>query len=269
MENVAARRTLVGWLWAIMIILALPILAMIVLSFNSSRYGTFPFHFSTHWYAQLAQDSSLIGALQTSITLATEVTVLAVVIGTLLAFGLNRASVVIKQPVNALLLSLLTVPSLILSAGLVSVFSFLGLDQTTLPLVLSCTVTSLPFVVLVVSSRLQDLDPRFGEAARSLGAGPFRVFGTVTVPLMAPAIIAGALLAFVMCFNNFAVQLFLAPIGVSTLPVQIYSMVRLGVTPDVNALGSIIVASTVVLLLLLHALTGNAAKLFTSQNGAN
>lgn len=268
MRKPIAPRVLVGWLWGVMVVLALPILSMVVLSFNSSRYGTLPFHFTTHWYAQLGQDGALIGALETSITLASEVTVIAVVIGTLLSFGLAKTSVVIKQPVNALLLSVLTVPALILSAGLVSVFSFLGLSQTTLPLVLSSVVASLPFVVLVVSGRLQDLDPRFAEAARSLGAGPFRTFLTVTVPLMAPAIVAGALLAFVMCFNNFAIQLFLAPIGVSTLPVQIYSMVRLGVTPDVNALGTLIVGSTIVLILLLHALTGNAAKLFTSQNGA-
>ncbi|MCU1526814.1 MAG: transporter permease [Frondihabitans sp.] len=213
-------------------------------------------------------DSSLVESLQTSITLAVEVTVIAVVIGTLLSFGLAKASILVKQPVNALLLSLLTVPALILSAGLVAVFSWLGLSSTVIPLVLASVVTSLPFVVLVVSGRLQDLDPRFAEAARSLGAGPVRTFMTVTVPLMAPVIVAGGLLVFVMCFNNFAIQLFTAPIGVSTLPVQIYSMVRLGVTPDVNALGTIIVASTVVLIVLLHALTGNAAKLLTSQNGA-
>ncbi len=268
MQNRAARRVLVTWLWVVLVVLALPILAMVVLSFNESRYGTLPFHFSTHWYATLSGDASLISALRTSITLASEVTVFAVVLGTLLSFGLAKASVLVKQPVNGLLLSMLTVPALILAAGLVSVFSWVGLSQTTLPLVLSSVVTSMPFVVLVVSGRLQELDPRFGEAARSLGAGPLRTFTTVTVPLMAPAIVAGALLAFVMCFNNFAIQLFLAPIGVSTLPVQIYSMVRLGVTPDVNALGSIIVGSTIVLILLLHALTGNAAKLFTSQNGA-
>jgi ABC-type spermidine/putrescine transport system permease subunit II len=86
----------------------------------------------------------------------------------------------------------------------------------------------------------------------------------VTVPLMAPAIGAGGMLAFVICFNNFAVQLFLSPIGISTLPVQIYSMVRLGVTPDVNALGTIIVASTAVLIVVLTWLTGNAARLFTN-----
>jgi len=84
------------------------------------------------------------------------------------------------------------------------------------------------------------------------------------VPLMAPSIIAGGLLAFVITFNNFAIQLFLAPIGISTLPVQIYSMVRLGVTPDINALGAIIVVSTVLLIVVLNLLTGSAARLFTT-----
>jgi ABC-type spermidine/putrescine transport system permease subunit II len=252
------------WLAVILVVLALPVLSMIALSFNASRYGTLPFHFSLHWYSVMASDDALITALLTSVNLATQVTIVCVVIGTLLTFGLRRASILITAPVNGLLLALLTVPALILSAGLVSVFGWLGLDQTTFALILASIVTSMPFVVLIESGRLRGLDAHYAEAARSLGAGPLRTFLLVTVPLMAPSIIAGGLLAFVITFNNFAIQLFLAPIGISTLPVQIYSMVRLGVTPDVNALGAIIVASTVLLIVVLNLLTGSAARLFTN-----
>ncbi len=252
------------WLYVLLVVLALPVVSMIALSFNASRYGTLPFRFSTHWYRVLTTDSALLDAVRTSVTLASEVTVICVIVGTLLTFGLHKASVVVAGPVNALLLALLTVPALILSAGLVSVFDWIGLGQTTLALVLASVVTSLPFVVLIESGRLQGLSPDYAEAARSLGAGPLRTFLTVTVPLMAPSIVAGGMLAFVICFNNFAIQLFLAPIGISTLPVQIYSMVRLGVTPDVNALGAIIVASTVLLIIVLNWLTGNAARLLTN-----
>jgi ABC-type spermidine/putrescine transport system permease subunit II len=257
----AAFRT---WLVVVLVVLALPVLSMVALSFNASRYGTLPFRFSPHWYQSLAGDQALIQALRTSVTLATEVTIVCLVVGTLLAFGLHRAPIAITVPVNGLLLALLTVPALILSAGLVEVFGWLGLDQSTLALVLASVITSLPFVVLIETGRLQGLDPDYAEAARSLGAGPLRTFLLITVPLMAPAIAAGGMLAFVICFNNFAIQLFLAPIGISTLPVQIYSMVRLGVTPDVNALGTIIVAGTVLLIVVLTWLTGNAARLFTS-----
>jgi ABC-type spermidine/putrescine transport system permease subunit II len=266
MRSRTAAPAFKAWLVIMLVVLALPVISMIALSFNESRYGTLPFHFSWKWYQTLGQDASLIDALSTSITLATEVTIISVIVGTLLVFGLRKASILITLPVNGLLLALLTVPALILAAGLVSVFTWLGLDQSTVALVVASIVTSMPFVVLIENARLQGLSPDYVEASRSLGAGPLRTFLLVTMPLMAPSIIAGGMLAFVICFNNFAIQLFLSPIGVSTLPVQIYSMVRLGVTPDVNALGTIIVASTVVLIVILTWLTGNAARLFTTTS---
>lgn len=257
------RNLMKAWLALVLVVLTLPILCMMALSFNQSRFGTLPFHFSLDWYRGLTGDAALIDSLNTSIQLATEVTIVSVVIGTLLAFGLVRAHRAVAAPISLTLLMVLTVPAIILAAGMLAVFDWFGLGQSVTGLVVASVVTSVPFVVLVVSARLRDLDPRYAEAARTLGAGPFRTFLTVTAPLIAPAIVAGALLAFVMCFNNFAIQLFTAPIGVSTLPVQIYSMVRLGVTPDVNALGTIIVVCTVAIVVILHLATGSAARVFT------
>lgn len=265
MRNRLARTVLRGWLWVILVVLALPIVSMIALSFNYSRYGTLPFRFSTRWYGALMGDSELLKALQTSISLSVQVTIITVVVGTLLAFGMAKARIGVSLPFNAVLLALLTIPAIILSAGILAVVSWIGLGQSTTSLVLASAVTVLPYVVLVVNGRLQDLDPTFAEAARALGAGPVRTFLTVTVPMIGAAIVAGGLLAFVVTFNNFAIQLFIAPLGVSTLPVQIYSMVRLGVTPDVNALGALIVVSTVLLIVLLNLLTGSAARLVTSN----
>jgi len=260
------RLLMKAWLGLVLVVLALPILCMIALSFNRSRYGTLPFHFSLDWYRGLAGDTALIDALRTSIELAAEVTVLSVVLGTLLSFGVVRARPVVSGTLSQLQLMVLTVPAIILAAGLLTVFDWFGLGQSTTGLVIASVVTSMPFVVLVVSARLRDLDPRYAEASRTLGAGPMRTFATITAPLVAPAIVAGALLAFVMCFNNFAIQLFTAPIGVSTLPVQIYSMVRLGVTPDVIALGTIIVCCTVAIIVILHLVTGSAARVFIRTN---
>lgn len=269
MKNAVLPRLLKAWLYVVLVILALPLLAMVVLSLNQSRYGTFPFQFTFDWYAKLADDSALLDALGVSLNLATQATVFAVIVGTLLALGMARSRVYVNLPVNGLLLALLTVPALILAAGFVIVLGWLGLGSSSLGLILASIVTSLPFVVLIVSGRLRDLDPHYAEAAHSLGAGPLRTFLTVTVPLIGPSIIAGGLLAFVITFNNFAIQLFLAPIGISTLPVQIYSMVRLGVTPDVDALATIIILSTVLLVVVLNWLSGNAAKLFTATNKGN
>jgi ABC-type spermidine/putrescine transport system permease subunit II len=257
------------WLVVILIILALPLISMAVLSLNVSRYGTFPFQFTLSWYANLAQDSALIGALETSLNLATQSTIFAVIIGTVLSLGMARSGRFVNVPVNGLLLSLLTVPALILAAGFVIVFEWFGLGSSSVGLILASIVTSMPFVVLIVSGRLRDLKGTYAEAARSLGAGPLRVLGTITIPLIGPSIVAGAMLSFVITFNNFAIQLFLAPIGISTLPVQIYSSVRLGVTPDVDALATIIILATVVLVVVINWLSGNAAKLFTATNRGN
>lgn len=253
------------WLTVILVVLALPLVTMIAFSFNESRFGTLPFHFSLEWYTVLANDKSLIEALNVSIRLAAQVTVYTVIIGTMLAMGIAKAAPGLKVPVNASLLIVLTVPPIIFSAGLLSVFDTIGLGKSELSLILASIVTSMPYIVLIVAGRLQDFDDSLVEAARTLGAGPVRSFLRITLPLISPTIIAGGLLSFVVCFNNFVIQLFIAPIGISTLPVQIYSMLRLGVTPDVNALGAIIIGSTVVIIVALHLLTGNAAKLFVSR----
>ncbi|WGD37222.1 ABC transporter permease [Lysinibacter sp. HNR] len=263
MKNALLPRLMKIWLYLTLFVLSLPLLSMAVLGFNQSRYGTLPFQFTFDWYTNLANNTALLEALGVSLNLAAQSTVFAVLVGTVLALGMARSRVVITAPINSLLLALLTVPALILAAGLVIVMSWLGLGSNSLGLILASIVTSLPFVVLIVGGRLRGLDPHYAEAAHSLGAGALRTFLTVTVPLIGPSIIAGGMLAFVITFNNFAIQLFLAPIGISTLPVQIYSMVRLGVTPDVDALATLIILTTVLLVIALNWLSGNAARLFT------
>lgn len=253
------------WLAITLVVLGLPLVTMIAFSFNESRFGTLPFTFSLQWYETLAGDSALLEALNISLRLALQVTVFAVIIGTLLAMGVAKAAPGLKVPVNGSLLIVLTVPPIIFSAGLLSVFDAIGLGKSELSLILASIVTSMPYIVLIVAGRLQDFDDSLIEAAHTLGTSPLGSFFRITLPLIAPTIIAGALLSFVVCFNNFVIQLFIAPIGISTLPVQIYSMLRLGVTPDVNALGALIIGSTVIIIVALHLLTGNAAKLLVSR----
>lgn len=263
----AAPRLLKAYLVVVLVVMALPLVSVMALSLNRSSYGTLPFSFSTRWYEALASNTSLVQALVTSLNLAFQAMLFATIVGTLLSLALMRSGKAVNLPVNGLLLALLTVPALVLAAGFVIVFDWIGLGSSSTSLVLASVVTSLPFVVLIVSGRLRDLDPNLAQAARSLGAGPVRVFATVTVPLVGPAIVAGAMLAFLTTFNNFAIQLFLSPIGISTLPVQVYSMVRLGVTPDVNALATLIILATVALVVVITWFSGNAARfLSTSKN---
>ncbi|PRY13612.1 ABC transporter permease [Kineococcus rhizosphaerae] len=258
-------RLLKAYLALVLVVMALPLVSVMALSLNRSSYGTLPFSFSLRWYEALAANTSLVQALVTSLNLAGQAMLFATIVGTLLSLALVRSGRFVNVPVNALLLTLMTVPSLVLAAGFVIVFDRIGLGSSSTSLVLASVVTSLPFVVLIVSGRLRTLDPNLAQAARSLGAGPLRVFATVTVPLVGPAIVAGAVLAFLTTFNNFAIQLFLSPIGISTLPVQIYSMVRLGVKPDVNALATFVILATVALVVVVTWLSGNAARFLSTS----
>lgn len=249
------------WTWIVIAILYVPILAMIAMSFNASRFGTLPFEFSLRWYRALTPDNPLILATYTSLQLALLVTGSCVVIGTLLALWLSRSGAAwLRSAVNASLLATVTIPILILSVAMLQIVQLLGLGQSVPSLWLACTVVSLPYLVFVVAARIASLDPALVRAARSLGCGPLRTFWRVTLPLIRSSIVAGALMAFVTCFNNFTVQLFIAPLGVQTLPVNIYAQTRVGISPDINAVSAITIAVMVVLVVVLQLVSGNAAR---------
>ena len=260
-----SRRTpgLVARLWTALVVLFLylPIAATVLTSFNASRLGLLPFDPSWQWYAGLSADSPLVVSTVTSVELAVWVTLTCAVLGTGLALWLARRGLPrFKVATNGVLLVTVAVPVLILSVGILAVVNAIGLGQSALALWLACSVTSLPYMVFVVTARLQSLDPALVSASRSLGAGPVATFRRVTLPMVRSAILAGALMAFVICFNNFTVQLLIAPLGVQTLPVEIYTQTRVGLSPDINAVASLIVGVTVVVVVLLQLATGSAAR---------
>ncbi|WP_309131226.1 ABC transporter permease [Brevibacterium sp.] len=249
------------WTVVIIVVLYVPILAMMVMSFNDSRFGTLPFEFTLKWYAELTPTNPLIQATYTSIQLSILVAGTCVVVGTLLSLWLARPGTPwLRNAVNSSLLATVTIPILILSVAILGIANRLGLGQSVTSLWLGCTVVSLPYVVFVVSARIASLDPALLNASRSLGFGPFQTFLRVTLPLIRSAVLAGALMAFVTCFNNFAVQLFLAPLGVQTLPVNIYAQTRVGISPDINAVSTLTILVLIILVVVLQILSGNAAK---------
>lgn len=254
------------WMWIIILALYVPLGAMILMSFNQSRFGIFPFKFSLDWYEHLGPDNPLIAATVTSLQLALYVTVTCAVIGTGLGIWLSSSGLRrLRVSVNASLLATVTIPLLILSVAILEIVNILGLGQSALSLWLACSVVSLPYMVFVVTARLQSLDPALVRASRSLGSGPVRTFWRVTLPLIRTSIIAGSLMAFVVCFNNFTIQLFISPIGVQTLPVNIYAQTRVGITPDINAVASIIVVAMFILVIVLQLVSGSAARIVTGQ----
>jgi ABC-type spermidine/putrescine transport system permease subunit II len=259
-------RFLTIWMWFVVAALYVPLAAMVLMSFNESRYGVLPFHLSTRWYQTLSADNPLVVSTLVSLELAFYVTATCVTVGTALGFWLSRTRLgKLRMTANAALLMSITIPILILSVGMLAVFQQLGLGQSAVSLWLGCTLISLPYMVFVVVARLQAVDPSLVPAARSLGSGAWGSFWRVTVPLLRSAMVAGSLMAFVVCFNNFVVQLFLAPVGVQTLPVNIYAQTRVGITPDINAVSSIIIVATVLLVLALQLVTGSAARVITGQ----
>ena len=237
------------------LLLFAPLLIIIALSFNTDRYGSLPFHFTFHWYRVLASDSSLLHATWISVALSVAVAAFCVLIG--VAASIWQASAGPGAPrgtLNGLLLAALTVPWLILGLGMLMVFNAVGIGRSMVAMFLGLSAISLPYVVFIVTARLKSISPSLAEAARSLGASPRTAWTKVTLPLAGPAIASAALMAFMVSFNNFLIQYFLAPFGQDTLPLRIYNLVKVGYTPDLNALATYIVVATIGIVAALNIL---------------
>jgi ABC-type spermidine/putrescine transport system permease subunit II len=152
------------------------------------------------------------------------------------------------------LLSAITVPWLILGLAMLLVVNAIGLGRSLFSIYLGLLATTLPYVVFIVAARLNALDPDLDHAARSLGARPVASFLRISAPLILPSILSGTLISFMVSFNNFLIQYFLAPFGVQTLPLKIYTLIRVGYLPDLNALATLIVGITCLLIAVLHRL---------------
>jgi len=225
-----------------------PIVSLVVFSFNESRLVTVWGGFSTRWYGELLSDGQMLAAAWISLKVATVAASLATVIGTLAAFVLSR----IKRFPGKLLLSgmvtaPLVMPDVIIGLSLLLLFVAMelalgwpsGRGLTTL--VIAHATFTAAYVAVIAQSRLRDMDESLEEAARDLGAGPVRVFFDITLPVIAPALVSGWLLAFTLSLDDLVIASFVSGPGASTLPMVIFSKVRLGVSPDVNALATIII----------------------------
>ncbi len=226
-----------------------PIVSLIVFSFNESQLVTVWGGFSTKWYGELLRNREILGAAWISLQIAVVAATLAVVLGTLAAYVLMRFR---RFRAKALLTGMATAPLVMpeVITGLSLLLLFVSMEQligwpagrgmTTI--IIAHTTFCLAFVAVVVQSRLSSLDMSLEEAAMDLGARPVRVFFDVTIPVIAPALVAGWLLAFTLSLDDLVVASFVTGPGASTLPMVIFSKVRLGVSPEVNALATIIIS---------------------------
>lgn len=228
-----------------------PVVVLVVFSFSASRFSAVWGGFTVDWYLRLAHNERVLEALRNSLLVATAATLLATGFGTLGAVALARLRFRGRAALETLMYLPMVLPELVLGIALLMFFVLL----TPLPLglatiTLAHSVFGTAYVLLLVRTRLQGLDPRLEEAARDLGASSTQVFARITLPLIMPGVIGGALLAFTLSFDDFVVAFFVTGPGASTLPIEIYSMVKRGVTPEINALATLILLVSVALIAL-------------------
>jgi spermidine/putrescine transport system permease protein len=238
-----------------------PIMVVIVLSFNDSQFGGFPMTgFSLRWYEKLMQNEAVLRSFKTSLWVALVTAVVCSALGVLSALALVRYEFPGKQWVNTMLIAPALVPETVLGVGLLLLLRWSGQPRSLWLLVLGHIMLALPYVVLVVQARLIGVKRVYEEAAMSLGANRFQTFREITLPLIMPAIVASLLLVFTISFDNITASMFWRPSGVETMPTQILSMLKISISPEINALGTLMIAVTVGLPLLAGGLARYLAR---------
>jgi len=238
------------YLALLLLFLYLPVGVMMLMAFNRSPLYELPLVFDTVWFRSLVGNQRLIQAGLNSVVLAVANTLVATALGTLAALGLQRYAFRGRTLLQILLLPPITIPWLIVGTAMLIFFFWVGIGRGLHAMLLGHVALSLPYVVVVVGARLKAHGPVLEEAAATLGATPWQSFWRVTLPVMAPGVVAAALFAFAVSFDQFVISYFLAPPGVSTLPVEIYSAIRKGFTPEINAISTIIILVSMGLMLM-------------------
>jgi spermidine/putrescine transport system permease protein len=239
-----------AYLAATLIFLYLPIAVMILMAFNASPLYELPFDFDLIWFKALFHNDKLLTSSLNSILIAIANTIIATILGTLAAIGLNRYHFRARPLLEMLLLPPITIPWLIIGTSMLIFFFWTGIGRGLHAILLGHVALSIPYVIIVIGARLKTYGPAFEEAAATLGANPWQTFWRVTLPVLSPGIVAAALFAFAVSFDQFVISYFLAPPGTSTLPVEIYTSIRKGFTPEINAISTLIILISMGLMLL-------------------
>lgn len=246
-----------GWTIGVFAFLYLPILLLVVYSFNDSRLNLYWAGFTTKWYGLLFGNEVLLRAFQNSLIVAAATTTLAVIIGTSAAWLLYRYRFPAQQTLGLLIFIPMVMPEVLMGVSLLVLFVSLGIPLGYGTLIIAHTTFCFPFVLVGVQARLQGIDPSLEEAAMDLGATPLKAFWLVIVPYLMPAIVAGALMSFTLSFDEYIVTIFTSGADSQTLPLKVYGMVRVGLNPQLNALSTLFIAATALLVI--------ASQIFTRR----
>ena len=239
-----------AYLGLVYIFLYAPIAVLMILSFNKAGMPTAWTGFSTDWYGRLLESPKIIAAAKNSLLVALASTLIATTIGTLLALGVERRRA--SAGLDALLFTPMIIPDIVLAIALLSFFTLMKFTLGLHSIIMAHVVFNIAFVCAVVRARLKSFDWSLTEASRDLGATALVTFRHVTFPLIWPAVVAAALLAFTLSIDEFIIAYFTAGAGQgsTTLPMQIYAMIRFGVTPEINAMATIVLLISFMLVLM-------------------
>jgi len=248
-------------LWAMTLavyaFLYLPLLMVVVFSFNSAKLSSSWTGFTFDWYRRLFADEQMLTAAWNSLAIALVATAISVVVGTLAGLGLARYR---SRWLDFLVVTPMAVPDILTGVSLLLFFVLIHLTLGMTSVVLAHVSFCVSFVAVVVRSALANLDPNLVEAARDLGATPFQAYRRIVIPVIMPGIVAGGLLAFTLSIDDFVITFFTAGVGTTTLPLQIYSMIKVSITPIVNAVSTLLMLLTLTMIVIASRLAPDALR---------
>lgn len=253
------------WLWgtslAVYAFLYVPLAVVVLFSFNDSLLNAQWVGFTTHWYAKLLHDEEMLRAAANSLLIALTAAGAATILGTMAGIAMQRWPVGVLRLLPVLVLTPVAMPEILLGVSLLLFFrQVLDLTLGLFSILVAHTLFSLGFVAIIVRARLAGMDESIFEAARDLGASPWKTFRHITFPLILPGIVAGFLMSFTLSIDDFVITFFVAGVGVSTLPLQIYSMIKVAVSPEVNAVSTLLMALTLTLIAIASRLAPDMLK---------
>lgn len=243
--------------YAVYAFLYLPLLIVVVYSFNDSRLNAEWVGFTLDWYDKLLHNEEMLTAAGNSLIIATISAVVATLLGTLAGMAMHKYRL---KLLPGLVMAPIAMPDILMGVSLLLFFIIINMSLGLLSIMLAHITFCIGFVALSVQARMSGIDESLTEAARDLGASPWLSFRLITLPLLAPGIIAGALMAFTLSIDDFVITFFVSGVGSSTLPLQIYSMVKIAVTPEVNAISTLLMLLTLVLISLVSKLSPAALR---------
>lgn len=245
---------LCAYAMAILAFLYLPLLILALYSFNESRINAVWSGFTFDWYLSLFKNRRVLEALTNSLIVAVASTLVSTVLGTTAAIALNKYQYKYKNVINGLLYLPILIPEIVMGLSLLVLFSQAHIPLGKTSLILAHITFCVSFVVITVNARLEGMRPELEQAAMDLYATPFQTFRYVTLPLAMPGIVAGALMAFTLSIDDFIISFFVAGPNSTTLPLYIYAMVKRGISPEINALSTLLMLATIVLVVLAQIL---------------